>query len=150
MASIIEIPKESKRFKEIRPGAVFSGKWFTGRVEVMQINRAENILKVKLSNGHPNSMWNEDWDLEIVEIGFRTGDYFWKDDFPGYPERFHGPGDGELRADFRIWSGGHFPEECSRQEIAIYSNAALSTDLGYTSKEAYDVLIDMHLCVGDK
>lgn len=57
-------------------GSVFTGRWFTGRVEVTKIE--ENALHVSLQQKHETyiSNWNEVWNLDHTKIGFNRGDYF--------------------------------------------------------------------------
>lgn len=57
-------------------GSIFTGKWFTGKVEVTKIE--ENDLHVSLQKKQETftSNWNEVWNYEHTKIGFRRGDYF--------------------------------------------------------------------------
>lgn len=57
---------------KIEVGSVFTGKWFTGKVEVFDIQG--NDLHVHLEKG--NSKWCEVWNLEHTKAGFERGDYF--------------------------------------------------------------------------
>ena len=60
----------------IQKGAIFTGKWFTGKIEVTKIEG--NNLFVSLQKKHEThiSNWNEIWNLEHTESGFDRGDYF--------------------------------------------------------------------------
>ena len=75
----------------IYPGMTFTGKHFTGRVEVLSIHPDTNILRVKCTKkychkyGVQYSQWYEDWDLSVTRIGFDQGEYFFSI-FEGYPE----------------------------------------------------------------
>ncbi len=75
-------------------GTIFTGKHFKGRVEVLGIDEANNILRVSLtkpniSNGKTTSFsnWNEDWNLKHTKVGFEQGEYFLKH-FKDYPPTF--------------------------------------------------------------
>ncbi len=60
---------------EIKKGFLFTGKWFTGLVEVLSTNK--NDLEVKLrSQINSGSYWYETWNLEHTKVGFQQGDYF--------------------------------------------------------------------------
>ena len=71
---------------EFNIGMTFTGSeyCFTGKVEVLEVDEPNNILKVKLSatvngkNGIINLNWDEDWNLQHVIWGFERGDYFIK------------------------------------------------------------------------
>lgn len=71
---------------EFNIGMIFTGSehCFTGKVEVLEVDEPNNILKVKLSatgngkNGIINLNWDEDWNLQHVIWGFERGDYFIK------------------------------------------------------------------------
>lgn len=70
---------------KIKKGAVFTGKWFTGRVEVLEVKPKENKLEVKLFSNYDadtekDYYWFEDWNLGHTLIGFNNGDYFFKSD----------------------------------------------------------------------
>ena len=56
----------------IKKGDVFTGKWFTGRVEVEAIEN--NDLHVTLTKD--GTTWTEVWNLEHTIAGFQRGDYF--------------------------------------------------------------------------
>ena len=101
-----------------------------------------NILHVWLTSpdGDHSSQWSEEWELDIVNAGFGQGDYFWQDEFTGYPERRLGKRDNELVADFMSWSGGFKPEECDHDQIKMYCNAALIVTLGFSAKAAFNEL----------
>lgn len=75
---------------------IFTGIYFTGRVEVLGIDEANNKLRVSLTKpireGEKDSgfsQWNEDWSLQHTIWGFDTGDYFFKD-FPDFPPTYFG------------------------------------------------------------
>lgn len=128
---------------EVKPGSIFTGKWFTGMIEVISINHSENELHVLLTSSDNKSyQWKETWDLELTEIGFKYGDYFWQTDFDGYPEFRLGNCDNELFANFLNWSGGVMPEKSDNRQILIFCNilGGLDLSLGYTSQEAYKEL----------
>lgn len=63
---------------QLRIGLLFTGKWFTGIVEVLEIKRSTNELEVKCRNSDHSSSdwWFETWDLGVTERGFGTRDYF--------------------------------------------------------------------------
>ncbi|MDC7249488.1 MAG: hypothetical protein PQJ49_06205 [Sphaerochaetaceae bacterium] len=56
---------------ELVTGLKFTGKWFTGKIEVLSVDEDKNELKVYL-----NDSWEETWNLEHTRIGFSRGDYF--------------------------------------------------------------------------
>jgi hypothetical protein len=76
---------------KIKKGLVFSGNYFKGRVEVMEVDEKNNILKVHLTKdyqgkeGIRHSQWSEEWNLVHTQTGFTQGEYFKKSEFPGYP-----------------------------------------------------------------
>lgn len=63
---------------ELKIGLLFTGKYFTGTVEVLEIKRQTNELEVRCKNtDHTSSQWwFETWDLGVTERGFSSGDYF--------------------------------------------------------------------------
>ena len=77
-------------------GMIFTGTYFTGRVEVLGIDEANNKLRVALTKplreGEKDSgfsNWNEDWDFQHTKLGFDKGEYFIKN-FPDYPPTYFG------------------------------------------------------------
>lgn len=66
----------------IERGLVFTGKYFTGRIEVLFVDEYNDILRVGLQkqNGTHLSNWNEEWNLEHTKIGFVHGDYFFDEE----------------------------------------------------------------------
>ena len=64
---------------KIEIGLIFTGIWFKGRIEVLKVDEQKNELKVKLNSEKlPKSgdyHWFETWDLKVVKIGFKNGDY---------------------------------------------------------------------------
>jgi hypothetical protein len=71
---------------ELLPGITFTGKHFTGRVEVLAINEEHNVLWVRCTsriNGHC-SQFTEHWDLQHVRWGIEQGEYTYAQ-FPNYP-----------------------------------------------------------------
>lgn len=70
----------------IQPGLIFTGLYFTGRVEVISVDEPNNILFVNLTMKYEThtSNWSEEWNLQHVLWGFDKGEYFIKD-FPDYP-----------------------------------------------------------------
>lgn len=76
-------------------GTIFTGKHFTGRVEVINTDEENNILQVQLTkirnegDGNPSfSTWDEDWNLQHVKWGFEQKEYFIKEFFD-YPPTHH-------------------------------------------------------------
>jgi hypothetical protein len=67
---------------ELSKGMTFTGNrhCFTGRVEVLEVDKPNNRLRVRLSKKHETftSTWNEDWNLEHTISGFVRGDYMLK------------------------------------------------------------------------
>lgn len=59
---------------KIEKGLKFKSKWFEGTVEVLEVLKETNILKVKISKSE-TSWWFEDWNLEHTYVGFERGDY---------------------------------------------------------------------------
>ena len=77
-------------------GMIFTGTYFTGRIEVLGIDEANNKLRVALTKplreGEKDSgfsNWNEDWDLQHTKWGFDRGEYFIKN-FLDYPPTYFG------------------------------------------------------------
>lgn len=76
---------------QINKGLVFSGNYFTGRVEVMDVDEKNTILNVHLTKeyqgkeGIRHSQWSEEWNLTHTQTGFTQGEYFKKSEFPGFP-----------------------------------------------------------------
>jgi len=79
---------------KLKKGAIFGGRSFKGRIEVIEIDEPNNKLHVKLTLpiGSPEitsySDWNEEWNLQHVLWGIEQKEYFLKQ-FPGYPEPFY-------------------------------------------------------------
>ncbi len=65
---------------EIVEGLIFTGKWFTGKVLVVEVLEDSNELKVRLQyevdSADDDYWWFETWDLRHVRTGFERGDYF--------------------------------------------------------------------------
>lgn len=59
----------------IKPGFIFTGKWFKGRIEVIKI--VDNDLHVLLNTGGQD--WSEVWNYSHTKLGFNNGDYFLTD-----------------------------------------------------------------------
>lgn len=75
----------------MKVGMIFTGKYFTGRVEVLEMDEKCNSLQVSLTmpvleNGEITEFteWCEEWDLQHSVNGFEVGDYFVKE-FKGFP-----------------------------------------------------------------
>ena len=61
---------------ELKKGLVFTGKYFTGRVEVLDLDDSkEEGLHVHLTNENGYT-WEENWNQEHTIVGFERGDYF--------------------------------------------------------------------------
>jgi len=62
---------------KIEKGLVFTGKHFTGRVEVLSVDEKENTIKVDLKTQAGTAVvnWSEDWNLEHTQWGFEGGVY---------------------------------------------------------------------------
>lgn len=74
---------------------LFTGKYFTGRVKVLNIREDKNELDVHLtkpfSDMNPHGTyydWHETWNLQHTIWGFENGDYIEPDEsyFSDYPE----------------------------------------------------------------
>ena len=79
--------------KQLKAGMTFTGtpQCFTGRIEVLQVDEANNTLRVSLTKKNDTlvSNWNEDWNLQHTIWGFERGDYFFKE-FNDYPQEKQG------------------------------------------------------------
>ena len=79
---------------DIKKGFIFTGCQgaFTGRVEVLKVDRDNNKLKVWLTKPLEGttrfSEWEEEWDLQVVEMAFGNGTYYTpnKEHFAGWPD----------------------------------------------------------------
>lgn len=64
----------------IEKGLIFTGQWFTGKVEVIEVKEETNELKVKLQSKvdakETDSHWFETWNLKQTSYGFDRADYF--------------------------------------------------------------------------
>lgn len=64
----------------LEKGQLFTGKYFTGKVEVLGINHEANELSVKLQSKvdatEDDYHWFEEWNLEHTIHGFNRGEYF--------------------------------------------------------------------------
>jgi len=62
-----------------KKGFIFTGKWFTGKIEVLEVKEDSNELEVKLQHKvdatENESWWFETWDLGVVKRGWGE-DYF--------------------------------------------------------------------------
>lgn len=56
---------------DLEIGLVFTGKWFTGKIEVLEVKEQTNELKV-----HLNNSWGETWNLAHTRQGIINRDYF--------------------------------------------------------------------------
>lgn len=63
----------------LKKGFIFTGKWFKGRVEVLEVKEDTNELEVKLHHvQHPteeDQHWFETWNLAVVRHAWGE-DYF--------------------------------------------------------------------------
>ena len=61
-------------------GTIVTGKWFTGKVEVIEVKEASNKLEVKLQHNVEDTEedyhWFETWNLSHTRVGFGNKDYF--------------------------------------------------------------------------
>ena len=64
----------------IAQGVIFSGKYFTGKVEVLEVKEDSNEVEVQLwHKQYPtgdDSWWFETWNLQHTKWGFERGEYF--------------------------------------------------------------------------
>lgn len=64
----------------IKEGAIFTGKWFKGKIKVLEVKEDTNELEVCLQSSadatEDDYHWYETWNLQHTRIGIRNGDYF--------------------------------------------------------------------------
>lgn len=70
----------------VTEGLIFTGKNFTGRVEILAFDFPNKILKVECTTktNEQFNTWPEDWDLQHTIWGFESGEYF-AATFENYP-----------------------------------------------------------------
>jgi len=85
---VISATVKMRDFYSIRvtEGLIFTGKNFTGRVEILAFDFPNKILKVECTTktNEQFNTWPEDWDLQHTIWGFESGEYF-AATFENYP-----------------------------------------------------------------
>jgi hypothetical protein len=63
---------------ELTKGMTFSGKHFTGKILIIEVDKANNKLIVNLTKKCETfrSNWTESWDLKHFIWGFESGEYY--------------------------------------------------------------------------